>query len=74
MMQKAVLYVKEILSQPVELGRDLIPVASSRLWTSANPDYCLKELISAKIIRRLTSVNYHEFTCGQKVVRCVSMA
>jgi hypothetical protein len=40
-LRKGVLHVKEILSQPIVSGWDLIPVASSRLRTSTNADYCL---------------------------------
>jgi hypothetical protein len=46
---EAALSVKEILSQPVVSGWDLIPVARIRLRTSADADYCLKEWISVRI-------------------------
>jgi hypothetical protein len=36
--------------------------------------YPMKSRIFIKVDDLLLSVNYHEFTCGQKVVRCVSMA
>jgi hypothetical protein len=37
-------------------------------------DNGLKSSIFIVLDVLLLSVNYHEFTCGQKVVRCVSMA
>jgi len=37
-------------------------------------DYGLKHSILDKDNGLFLSVNYHEFTCGQKVVRCVSIA
>ena len=37
-------------------------------------DCGLKDCIFIGINDLPITVNYHEFTCGQKVVRCVSMA
>ena len=37
-------------------------------------DFRSKGWMSVEITVSSLSVNYHEFTCGQKVVRCVSMA
>jgi hypothetical protein len=36
--------------------------------------YGLKSSIFAEVDDLRITVNYHEFACGQKVVRCVSMA
>jgi hypothetical protein len=37
-------------------------------------DYGLKSRIFIEVDDLFVTVNYHEFICGQKVVRCVSMA
>jgi len=37
-------------------------------------DYHLKSCIFIMVEYLWITVNYHEFICGQKVVRCVSMA
>ena len=36
--------------------------------------YGLKSIIFVEVNDLLLSVNYHEFTCGQKIVRFVSIA
>jgi len=37
-------------------------------------DFRLKGCICMNVEDLRITVNYHEFICGQKVVRCVSMA
>ena len=48
----------------------ITPYETSRYFD----EFYLKCFIGLLVWKNNISVNYHEFTCGQKVVRCVSMA
>ena len=47
---------------------------SREIFTGRIADYASKSCIHSIMLILLTSVNYQEFTCREKVVRCVNIA